>query len=85
MGVKRVTKKFLKYLIPIFLVLLIIPFTDRRAHKRKENPFGSEQVRCAIRLGDYGKLSRGYLAGYHYEMLKTFIGSIGDSACIFIG
>ncbi|MGN0202679.1 MAG: transglycosylase SLT domain-containing protein [Candidatus Cryptobacteroides sp.] len=85
MGLKRVTKKFLKYLIPIFLVLLIIPFTDRRTHNRKHNPFGSENVRCAIRLGSYGKLSRGYLAGFHYEMLRNFVGSIGDTARIFLG
>ncbi|MGN1214608.1 MAG: transglycosylase SLT domain-containing protein [Candidatus Cryptobacteroides sp.] len=85
MGLKRVTKKFLKYLIPIFLVLLVIPFTDRRSHKRKDNPFGSDKVRCMIALGDYDRLSRGFLAGYHYEMLKAFVGSIGDTALINIG
>lgn len=85
MGLKRVTKKFLKYLIPIFLVLLIIPFTDRRAHKRKDNPFGSGKVRCTIALGNYARLSKGFLAGYHYEMLKAFVGSIGDTALISIG
>lgn len=85
MGVRRVTKKFLKYLIPILLIMLIIPFTERSRHSVSDNPFPSRNVRCAIQFGDYDRICKGYLTGYHYEVLHSFIESLGDTARIFLG
>ena len=63
MGLKRVTKKFFKYLIPTLLVLLIIPFSERsRNQNDPKDIFSGEVIRCALRLED--KLSDGYQTGY---------------------
>lgn len=86
MGFRRVTKKFLKYLIPILVILLIIPVSETgRRIFRKSDPSGSKRLRCAIQLGTLDKLSNGYLTGYHYELLSIFAKSIGDSADISLG
>ena len=51
MGLKRVTKKFLKYMIPTLLVLLIIPLGEiRRNRKESGSVFCGSPVRCAIKL-----------------------------------
>ena len=69
MGLKRVTKKFFKYLIPTLLVLLIIPFSERgRNQHDPKDIFSGEVIRCALRLED--KLSDGYQTGYCYEMAE---------------
>ncbi len=87
MGVRRVTKKFLKYLIPTLLVLLIIPFTEKRANAPKvfEPVTGGDTLHCAIRLGDFDNLNNGYHTGFHYELLNRFAYSQGDSAEVHLG
>ena len=83
MGLKRVTKKFLKYLVPTLLVLLIIPFSDsNRNHEDSEDLFEGGRIRCALRLDD--KLSEGYLTGYSYEMLERLAAHLKDSTEIFL-
>lgn len=84
MGLKRVTKKFLKYLIPILLILLIIPFTERGRKSHGANPFPTGTVRCCIAPGRLGALSEGYHAGFHYETLETFANAFEDSVRTFI-
>lgn len=83
MGLKRVTKKFLKYLVPTLLVLLIIPFSDsNRNHDDSEDLFEGGRIRCALGLDD--KLSEGYLTGYSYEMLERLAAHLKDSTEIFL-
>lgn len=83
MGLKRVTKKFLKYLVPTLLVLLIIPFSDSSNNSvDSDNLFGRERIRCALGLGE--KLSEGYLTGYSYEMLGRLAAHLKDSSEIFL-
>lgn len=83
MGLKRVTKKFLKYLVPTLLVLLIIPFSDSSKYSGdSENLFEKGRIRCALRLED--KLSEGYLTGYSYEMLERLAAHLKDSTEIFL-
>ena len=87
MGFRRVTKKFMKYLIPTLLVLLIIPVTEKRANAPKvfEPVTGGDTLHCAIRLGDFDNLNNGYHTGFHYELLKRFAMSQGDSAEVHLG
>ncbi|MBQ3977323.1 MAG: transglycosylase SLT domain-containing protein [Bacteroidales bacterium] len=86
MGVRRVFKKFLKYLIPTLLVLLIIPVTGRKYQSRKSlDSFREKPLRAALALGDFDILPRGYLTGFNYELLKTFAGTHCDSVRIFLG
>ncbi len=83
MGLRRVTKKFIKYLIPTLLVLLIIPFSElNRKPDGAINIFGEGTVRCAVKLGD--KLSDGYQTGYCYEMTKRFTADMKDTVEIFL-
>ena len=75
MGLKRVTKKFLKYLIPTLLVLLIIPISEiNRKSNESKDIFGEGPIRCAIKLKD--KLSDGYQTGYCYEMMERLAASL---------
>lgn len=86
MGVKRVFKKFLKYLIPTLLVLLIIPVTGRKYQTRKsQDSFRGKPLRCALMLGDFDKLPKGFLTGFNYELLKKFGEAHSDSTIIFLG
>lgn len=83
MGLKRVTKKFLKYLIPTLIVLLIIPLGDlTRNAGQTENAFGGSPLRVGLKLGD--KLADGYLTGYCYEVAERFASHLRDSAEIFL-
>ena len=83
MGLKRVTKKFFKYLIPTLLVLLIIPFSERsRNQNDPKDIFSGEVIRCALRLED--KLSDGYQTGYCYEMAERLADYLEDSVRIFL-
>ena len=85
MGVRRVVKKFLKYLAPTLVVLLIIPFSGRYQSRKAIDSFRDGPLRCALALGEFDKLSKGYLTGFNYELLKQF-GSIHcDSIEIFLG
>ena len=86
MGVKRVFKKFLKYLIPTLLVLLIIPVTGRKYQSsRSMDSFRGKPLRCALRLGQFDNLKKGYLTGFNYERLKIFGSAHSDSTVIFLG
>ena len=77
------TKKFLKYLIPTLVVLLIIPFSElNRNSKGEEDVFGTGPIRFALKLDD--KLSEGYVTGYCYEMAERFAGHLKDSVEIFL-
>lgn len=83
MGLKRVTKKFLKYLIPTLVVLLIIPFSElNRNSKGEEDVFGTGPIRFALKLDE--KLYEGYVTGYCYEMAERFAGHLKDSVEIFL-
>ena len=83
MGLKRVTKKFLKYMVPTLLVLLIIPFSDRNRNSEDlKDLFGEGRIRCALMLED--KLADGYQTGYCYEMLGTLASYLEDSTEIFL-
>lgn len=86
MGVKRVTKKFLRYLIPILLISLVIPVTEtgKMAYHAVSNPYEGTRLRCAISLGDFDQLSKGYLTGYNYEMLHLFADSLANGAEVFL-
>lgn len=83
MGLKRVTKKFLKYMIPTLLVLLIIPFSElNRNAKETKDIFSDNLIRCAIRLED--KLSDGYQTGYCYELTERLADYLEDTLRIFL-
>lgn len=83
MGLKRVTKKFLKYMIPTLLVLLIIPLGEiRRNRKESGSVFSGSPVRCTIKLQE--KMSDGFLTGYCYEMTERLAAHLKDSAMIFL-
>jgi len=83
MGLKRVTKKFFKYLIPTLLVLMIIPFSElNRNSEGEEDVFGGSPIRVALKLED--KLSEGYVTGYCFEMAERFAGHLRDSVEIFL-
>lgn len=83
MGLKRVTKKFLKYLVPTLLVLLIIPFsyTGRDSDAAKDI-FKDSRIRCAIMIED--RLADGYQTGYCYEMVEMLARYLEDSTEIFL-
>jgi len=73
MGLRRVTTKFLKYLVPTLVVLAILPFSVKETMKRdSENPFMGDTLRFAINLGDYDQLSKGFMTGYSYELAQRF-------------
>lgn len=83
MGLKRVTKKFFKYLVPTLLVLMIIPFSDRgRNSDESKDIFEDSRIRCAIMLED--RLSDGYQTGYCYEMVGMLARYLEDSTEIFL-
>ena len=83
MGLKRITKKFLKYLIPTLLVLLIIPFSElNRNSGETKDIFSDDMIRCALKLED--NLSDGYQTGYCYEMAERLAGYLKDSVRIFL-
>ncbi len=83
MGLKRVTKKFFKYLTPTLLVLLIIPFSEmNRNSKGDGDVFGGSPIRVALKLED--KLSEGYVTGYCFEMAERFADHLRDSVEIFL-
>ena len=83
MGLKRVTKKFLKYLLPTLLVLLIIPFSERNRNQgESKDIFNGDVIRCALKLED--KLSDGYQTGYCYEMAERLAIYLEDSVRIFL-
>ena len=86
MGLKRVTKKFLRYLIPILLISLVIPVTEtgRMALQAVNGPYEGKRLRCVIALGDYDQLSKGYLTGYNYEMLTRFADSLAGGAKVVL-
>lgn len=67
-------------------MLLIIPFTDRYGftHLFSSGKEESVRLKCAIGLGDYDKLSKGYITGYNYELLEKFAESDRDSADTYI-
>ena len=83
MGVKRVFKKFLKYLIPTLLVLLIIPVTGRYQSQKAMDSFKDKPFSCILAL-DYlqNYLSKGYLTGFNYELLKEFGAAHSDTTII---
>lgn len=86
MGVKRVIKKFLKYLIPTLLVLLIIPVTGRKYQSRRSHDsFRDGPIRCALALGNFDVPKKGYLTGFNYELLKAFGKAHSNSTVIFLG
>ena len=86
MGVKRVFKKFLKYLIPTLLVLFIIPVTGRKYQSKKSyDSFRDGPIRCALALGNFDVPKKGYLTGFNYELLKAFGEEHSDSTFIFLG
>ncbi len=83
MGLKRVIKKFIKYLIPTLLVLLIIPFSERNGnHGDSKDIFSDDIIRCALKLEE--KLSDGYQTGYCYEMVERLADYLEDSARMFL-
>ncbi len=86
MGVKRVTKKFLKYLMPTLVVLMVIPFTERgrRSRDDSDDAFG-DTIRCALALDEFDKLSKGLLTGYNYELVRHFSAEAEDSSEVFLG
>ena len=83
MGIKRITLKALKYLVPTILVLLIIPFSAKMFLPPKGNPFERTHITCALAIGNE-KLSEGYVTGFNYEMLTLFAESLKDTAEIFL-
>ena len=83
MGVKRVFKKFLRYLIPTLVVLLIIPVTGRYQSRKASDSFKDKPFKCILGLKSYENLlSKGYLAGFNYELLKAFGKTHSDSIMI---
>lgn len=83
MGLRRITKKTLKYLVPTLLVLFMVPLGD--PGKKEDDPeaiFGDGPIRCALKMDD--RLSDGFLSGYCYEMLERFALHAGESAEIFL-
>lgn len=86
MGLRRVTKKFLWYLIPTLAVLFAAPVIVFLINGRKakaEDPF-PENFRCGILLGDFETLSKGYLTGLNYELLELFARSRHTGAEVFL-
>ncbi len=81
MGLKRVTKKFLKYLVPTLLVLLIIPFSElNRKNESGDRIFTNSPFKCVIKLDE--KLRDGYQTGFSYEMAQVFAHHLKDSVQI---
>lgn len=72
MGLKRVTKKFLRFLIPTLIVLALIPLSVGELSQTGKNPYENARLRCVIALDSIETLRTGYLTGYNYELLKHF-------------
>ena len=83
MGLKRVTVKFLKYLLPTMLVLFVIPFSDINTNPEdSDGTFGHGKIRVALDLDD--RLSDGYQTGYGYEMAERFAAHMKETREIFL-
>ena len=83
---KQDLKKFLRYLFLTTVVLLFLPLTGRRYQShRSQDSFKGAPLRCALMLGDFDKLPKGFLTGFNYELLKVFGQTHTDSTVIFLG
>ncbi len=72
MGLKRITKKFLRFLIPTLIVLALIPLSVGELSQTGKNPYENARLRCVIALDSIETLRTGYLTDYNYELLKQF-------------
>lgn len=72
MGLKRITKKFLRFLIPTLIVLALIPLSVGEFTQAEKNPYSEDTLRCVIALDSIETLRTGYLTGYNYDLLKIF-------------
>ena len=84
MGAVRFLKTFLRYLFLTVLALMVTPGTDRYGQPRLLDSFKDSTIRCCIGIGKFETLSKGYLTGFNYELLKDFGASLCDSVSIFI-
>lgn len=76
---------FLTYLVTTLVVLLVMPFYGKKHAHNAHDAFRDGPLVCAIALGDFDVLPKGYLTGFHYEMLKSFGKVYCDSTEIFLG
>ena len=86
MNTGQAFKKFLRYLILTIAVLLFLPITGRKYQNRKsQDSFRNGPIRCALMLGDFDKMPKGFITGFNYELLKDFCKTHSDSTVIFLG
>lgn len=83
MAKSHARKYFLLLLLTVILASLAF-LVKYVKHKDNDVPFQKDTLRCAICLGDFDKLSKGYLTGYNFELLRNFAESIGIPAEIDI-
>jgi hypothetical protein len=82
MGLKRVTKKFLRFVIPTLIVLAVLQYSLGELGQRSPNPFENTEIRCIIDLDSIETLRTGYLTDYNYDLLKLFAKDNSASAAI---
>lgn len=72
MGFRRVSKKFIRFLIPTIVVLAILPLSLGEIFFSKKNPFSGSELRCVMALEEVETPRLGYVTGFNYECLKLF-------------
>ncbi len=80
-------RRTVQYFIPVSILLMIfaLPFLVKRMGLYEgEHAFRKDTLLCAISLGNFDQLSKGYLTGYNYELLRHFAESEGAKAEIDI-
>jgi hypothetical protein len=82
MGLKRVTKKFFRFVIPTLIVLAVLQYSLGELGQRSPNPFENTRIRCIIDLDSVETLRTGYLTDYNYDLLKLFAKDNSASATI---
>lgn len=78
----------IEYSVPILILfaILIVPILFKRSKMLdREHFFHKDTIRCVICPGEFDKLSKGYVTGYNYELLRQFAERNGAKAEIDIG
>ncbi|MBR4756309.1 MAG: transglycosylase SLT domain-containing protein [Bacteroidales bacterium] len=85
MEARKAFRTFLTYLLPTLVLLLVMPFQGVKHTHKPHEAFRDGPLVCAIALGDFDIISKGYLTGFNYEMLERFGEVYCDSTEIFLG
>lgn len=76
------SKKVFRYLAPVIVALLGLPFMTQIGHERQSAP---KELRCALCLKGHKSSSVSFNCGFNYEILREFTGHLSSEAEIILG